>query len=1081
MTTDQYRRQDDATRRLINEALDQTVFVEAGAGTGKTRALVDRIVAHVLAGTTIDKIAAITFTEKAAAELRDRVRSALEQALDNAQHSGAVAAALDSLDRAQISTIHAFAQALLRTFAADAGVDPDFEVQDAVLTERRMQERWRMYLESLHDDTDAVAAVDRVLSLGLSTRDIERLATELAARPDLADLLQARPLVAAEPLAPDVELPLRRLEALIARADSTDTLVVRVSALVEVVRTLQRLTGRDSDATLAASAGAFTSSLNIGRAGSWRSTADRDQAREDAAYIAEVFAEHLRERRSAALAALMPYIVRFVQEEEVARGREGTLTFDDLIIRTRDVLRDRPAAVRAFRDRFKTLLIDEFQDTDPLQMEIALGFARYPDSGEFESGRLFLVGDPKQSIYRFRRADMQMYSQTREGIEAAGAGSPQLALNQRSRPEILEWVNGVFRSLIGDGDTPAIQPPYHPIHPNRDESLGGPGVAWMGGETQVNARDMRREEARAIAAQCCEIVKGWEVQERDASVRAATYADIAILIPRRILLSSLERSLAAARVPYRIEGGSLIYRTQEVRDIINCLTAIEDPADEVAIVGALRSTAFACSDVDLASFVNEKGRFNYLRAGLDERAGPVADGLRAIREYHLARHDSSLVGLVEKLVWERGIVEAGTLDQGDRNSFRRARFMIEQARSFEKSAPESVRAFVSWLERQAGRMIVDHEGAGSDDDEDAVRIMTIHGAKGLEFPIVILAGLSAAPSDSRNQPVYLADYASGDVGVRTGASGGNRLFLLGDYDQLSSQEQLHSVAEMDRLLYVGATRARDHLVVSLHHTKRATNCGAKRLIAHGATRHANELRAPEVVTVSPERPLAGLAVDIPTTTLEAFTAERQALMTAAVTRRFTSATAMRDRKEQTKDETEPWARGRGSTRVGRAVHATIQSLSLQPDDQTIAAFARAQAVAEAVPHRTADVERLVRWVVRESEAWGRARGAPRAMREVPFAVAGDGTVLEGFVDLLIETPEGIELVDWKTDQIDAGEMSERLERYALQAGLYVYGVQQATGRAVTRVTYVFASARTEASPGEPGALAEAALIALGAA
>jgi ATP-dependent helicase/nuclease subunit A len=158
------------------------------------------------------------------------------------------------------------------------------------------------------------------------------------------------------------------------------------------------------------------------------------------------------------------------------------------------------------------------------------------------------------------------------------------------------------------------------------------------------------------------------------------------------------------------------------------------------------------------------------------------------------------------------------------------------------------------------------------------------------------------------------------------------------------------------------------------------------------------------------------------------------------------------------------------------VHASIQSLALDADDGTIAAFARAQAVAEAIPHRAAEVERLVRWVLRESEAAERARRARRALREVPFAVQVDGVVLEGFVDLLIETPDGIEVVDWKTDQIRPEQVETRLEEYKTQAGLYVFGIEAATGRKVNAVTYVFAGVGLERSPGEPAKLSKAAQV-----
>ena len=1094
MTTSAYRQQDEATRELISTAIGETLFVEAGAGTGKTRALVDRVVALVLSGVPVDRIAAITFTERAAAELRDRVRNGLEGALAaDPGRAGVIGPALESLDRAQISTIHAFCQALLRSYAAEAGIDPDFDVQDEVLTERRRQERWRVFLEGLGNDEGALSAVDRLLGLGLGTRELERLALELSSRADLAEMLARRPLTAEEPDAPNFEALHDELCKIIdTNLDPNDRLRIRLDGLLAVLEALMH--ARDQrEAVLATGAQAIEpAKWNIGRRDAWRETCE--DAREIGERVAGRLNDHLRDSRSAALAAVLPYVVRFVLDDEAARGREGALTFDDLILRMRDLLRRSNEARTSLRQRYDALLIDEFQDTDPLQVEIALAFAANPTTGELEPGRLFLVGDPKQSIYRFRRADMAVYADTQERVRAEGGRFLDLALNKRSRPAVLAWVNGVFEPIIGGGENLAIQPAYRAIYPDRETDLRGPGVARFGGELEGLAREVRRVEAEEIAALCRQAIEGdlWEVQERSGEVHLARYRDIAILIPRRTGLITLERALAERRIPYRVEGGSLIYRTQEVRDLINCLTAIDDPADEVAIVAALRSPAFACSDVDLARYKASGGRFNYRRAELDGVEGRVADGLRTLARFHVRRHESSIAALVEEFVGECGQVVTGILDQGDRNSFRRARFMAQQARTFESARPESLRAFVAWLERQAGAssgMALDNEGAGVDDDEDAVRILTIHGAKGLEFPIVIMAGLAASPI--ARQPTFTRDYAGDRVAVRVGTKGGNRLFLLGDYDALSHAESDHDAAEFARVLYVGATRARDHLVVSLYHGKRSwPDCAARRLIAAGAAQFAPAIEIARPADEPGARPFEGMEVDLPAgeTTQDGFAAERAALVAGALHTRYTSATAIKaaqtdaseDDHPERADETEPWSRGRARTRIGRAVHAAVQSLPLDADDATIEAFARAQAVAEGVPHREREVVRLVGWLARESPAWQRAREAPRAMREVPFAMELDGAVLEGYIDLVIETPAGIEIVDWKTDQVSEEEVEARMQDYRLQAGLYVAGLEAATGRAVSKVTYVFATPREEREFGDPAALADDARALLSA-
>ncbi len=1072
--------EDRRTRDRIRGSLEETLFVEAGAGTGKTSALVDRVVALVLGGRSIEEIAAITFTEKAAAELRDRVRSELERmAKEQPEHADRIEEALGSLDRAQVSTIHSFCQSLLYSFAAEAGIDPSFRVQDEVAAERRFQERWRIYLEGLAGNEEAKKAIDRALRLGLTTRDLESLASELMSRSELASVLEAVPVPTEAPQWPDLRAAQASLEGLVPEfVPADDKLKQAVERLTSLVNDLLR-PGVDREAVLAAGAEILIKSYNVSSLQVWGKQAI-ENVRAVSAGIRDNLNETLRRCRAEALRDVMPFVVRFVLGDAVERGREGTLTFDDLILRMRDLLRENREAVRALRGRLRVMLIDEFQDTDPLQVDIARSFAKEPESGRLEAGRLFLVGDPKQSIYRFRRADMAVYSQTRELVEAEGAGLPALALNRRSRQVILDWVNAVFMQLIGPGWDQSVQPQYRPIHSPRSEEVPGPGVAWIGGEVpDANAREVRGIEAGAIAAQCIAAVEeGWQVVDRDRTVRPATLKDIAVLIPARTILPALERALSEAGVPYRVESGSLIYRTQEVRDLLNCLTAIDDPGDEVAVVAALRSPAFACSDVDLARHKASGGNWNYLSSRLDGARGRAVDGLRSLAAYHKERHDGSLAALVERFVADRGQVEAGILDLGNRDSFRRARFVVEQARVFEAEGLESLRAFVNWMERRAGQAILDNEGAGLDDDEDAVRVLTIHGAKGLEFPIVFVAGMGSGPS---NRPgSYLVDRSSGEIAVCAGTKTGNRRFELGPVQRLVTAEQNHTEAEYARLLYVATTRARDHLVVSLYHSKRASTCGARQLMGAGAQRHA-EGRAH---VSAPDRAPARRFEDLDPGPAEWLTADefkegRERLVEAARQRRYTSATAIGQfKKDEGKDESEPWARGRGGTRLGRAVHAAIQSLPFDADDAMISAFTRAQAVAEAVPHRAADVERLVRWVLRSSQAAVRARSARRALREVPFAIAANGTVLEGFIDLVIETDGAVEIVDWKTDQISASDVDDRLREYRTQAGLYVYGLEAATGLRVSAVTYVFASAGVEVSPGDPATLSNDAQLEL---
>ncbi|MGE0685729.1 MAG: UvrD-helicase domain-containing protein [Dehalococcoidia bacterium] len=1076
-----FQRADDEARRHIKEQLAETLFVEAGAGTGKTRALVDRFVALVASGKRVEELVAITFTEKAAAELRDRVRAELEQMIA-ANDDPRLVRARDSLDRAQISTIHAFCANVLRSLAAENGIDPSFKVQDQVAAQRRFEAQWVTYLDRLAGDEKAHAAFTRVQELGLYTRDLERLAEALWENPAFAQQLEAEPLEAEPFTWPDFTAMRRRLSELHPeRAFDGDALRTYVIELGHGIDELIESPLNERHTRLIAVNSTLKDRLGqTGRKGSWVAGVSIDAARTVATEVGADLKRALMELRSEALGAFLPYVVTFANEDARSRSRGGELVFEDLILQVRNILADHGAR-RRLRGRYAAMLIDEFQDTDPLQTEIAFAFAVDPDTNIIEPGRLFLVGDPKQSIYRFRRADMAVYSRTREDLRHGGGLEEQLALNRRSHARVLGFVNGVFEGLIGSGDNPWLQPEYRPVHPYRDIGLTGPGVALIGGALDRKAAEAKRHEAQQVAAYCRAILdQGWEAADRPAGddaeyARPARYRDIAILLPTRTILAPLERALAEAGVPYRIEGGSLVYATQEVRDLINCLSAIDDPTDEVAVVGALRSPAYSCSDVELAQHRLGGGVFDYTNYYLDAEQGRVAASLLHLRTFHQLRSKVSIATLVERYVADRRVVEAGLYTSGSRDAFRRARFVIEQARLFEADQPESLRAFVDWLERRTGDKIYDYEGAGFDDDEDAVRIMTVHAAKGLEFPIVILAGLGV--SKNNNPPTLLADRHTNRLAVTIGSDNRNNRSSLGEYETVKKQERDHDDAERIRLLYVAMTRARDHLVVSLYRAQKANSTFRHLLDSQGVGFHAPALPELPAVQVDGGGPFGGLEVDPVLVSEEAFIQERAALTATARGQRFSSATALgrlnhdEDEEKEREDETEPWARGRAGTHRGRAVHAALQVLPWDADNATIEALARAQAVVEAVPDDAPVIAELLRRGLSTGAAT-RARTARRALREVPFAFMQDDVLLEGFVDLVIESESGgLEIVDWKTDNVAGAAVEERLASYHLQAGLYVLGLEAATGRRVERVTYVFITAGEELSPGEPASLA----------
>ena len=349
------------------------------------------------------------------------------------------------------------------------------------------------------------------------------------------------------------------------------------------------------------------------------------------------------------------------------------------------MLRDDLDARDYFRERYSHIFIDETQDTDPLQAQIAMFLAEDAPSGGGQrdrprdwnsvgpaDGKIFVVGDPKQSIYRFRRADVNLVRRVQQIV---GGEYVVLSQNFRSRRSIIEWVNHLFERSMRPSKG---QPEYIRLDARVDDEAGGddaPAVRRLGDalDANINIDQVRREEAEAIANTIIlSRREGWQVraEDADAARRPALYRDVCVLIPTRTGLPPLEIALEDAGIPYRLESPSMIYATQELRDMLNCLRAIDDPADQISLVAALRSPAFVCSDLDLLSFVEAGGRFDYLDEPTGPQ-GPVFEAFTLLREFHARRLWVSPSALIESFVRDRRLLELALDQRHPRERWRR--------------------------------------------------------------------------------------------------------------------------------------------------------------------------------------------------------------------------------------------------------------------------------------------------------------------------------------------------------------------------------------------------------------------------
>jgi ATP-dependent helicase/nuclease subunit A len=1067
---------DELARNRIRNDLAATLFVEAGAGTGKTTALVARIVEGITTGALdIHRLAAITFTESAAGELRDRVTVALERAAaatddlpDAAVRRARAHAALTNLDDAVITTIHGFAQRICAEWSPAAGLPPGFEVRDEIAASVAFEQAWRRFLDDWFADPDATTLLQCATILGCTPRHFRTIAagvhahvdrvTDHSERPTPLPTLDFTPLVAA----------LRRACARIVEcSDDTDRFAQYLVGLRAFTDRLTRAAEDDALDALDVLMAGPNLYFAYGKRGNWSDLDDAKAALLDANDEQDALLAPLR---VAVLRNVGARIARFARALAAARVAAGTLEFDDLLRTARDLLRDNPAARTAIADRWQLLAIDEFQDTDPLQVEIALlladATAEHVHSDAWESlrpdgGRLFLVGDPKQSIYRFRRADLTLYRQV---VERVPGESVALDQNFRTTAPIIEWVNLVIATLIEEGI--ATQAPWRSLVPARTEhpsDAGAPVVTIGGPRADIHAEPLRELEAETIAAAITRIqAEGWQVCDpRTGNWRAARLADIALLVPTRTAVRSLETALEAAEIPLRLESRSLLWESPEVRDLIIALRAIDDPSDELAVVGALRSPAFACTDRDLLEYVRGGGALDARRTPPPELEDyPVAAALAWLNERHNERWWTSINVVVERVMRERHAFVAALATPRARDRWRRLRFVLDQARAFDAAGGATLRSFLDWVDEQAEHGAYVNDAIAPEPDDDAVRLMTAHAAKGLEFPIVILVGWNQ-PRAERADAVLWSSVRAGEFEIRVGASGAG--LSTEHYEALLVPELDELRAERDRLLYVAATRARDHLLVSLFH-KAGTSCDAERL-ATIIDRHGWVGPNWDEATPVPARPRP-IAEPLPGApqVVDAAWAESRARMLSdagrpAVIAATTIAHAMRADDEPTPIASEtstetPWRRGRAGTAIGRAVHAVLQTADVRSGSDTDA-LAGVHAIAEGVPERTSEIAKLARSAI-DSASVRAAAAAPRMWREIPVGAPLGNTVLEGYIDLCYETPDGIVIVDYKTDAV-SGEaaMAAAVARYTPQGAAYAAALETVVGQPVAGCVFVF--------------------------
>jgi len=1073
---------DAAARHLVTKELGQTLFVEAGAGSGKTTSLVRRIVSLAASGLPVSQIAAITFTEAAAGELRHRVRDELEREGKERGDQVLINAA-GQVESAPITTLHGFALRMLGDHPIEAGLPPGFGVADEVTSMLAFEEGWRLFSGQIGDDLDLLDLQERAALLEVELRRFVDIARAFDSNWDLLESVDSNPA----PLSPlDLDPVIGEIAALGGLVehclDGADALA---KALTDLANNATTQRGLDPFEQLQWLLTLKWPRSNAGRKANWVRL-DVESARRQVLECRAGVEQTIEGYRTEVINQFLAMIGAFVETEVGRRRQTGELSFHDLLVLARRVLRSNPTVREQLHQRYTRVLLDEFQDTDPIQIELAVLLAANGVVGErpwqdlapeLEPGRLIVVGDPKQSIYRFRRADIAVYAAAEAALVTE---TTRLVSNFRSVPAVVNLVNRFFGQVIGDGE-PGAQPAYTDLVAVRapdPETVEDPPVWVIGGPhpKTTPVGEIRELEAADVAALICRAMgEGWRT-ERNGQWLPLRLQDIAVLIPSRLSLPALEAAFSASNLPFRPETSSLVYATQEVRDVLAGVRAVVDPSNSVDVVAALRSALFALGDDDLLSWHLEGGGWDYERpertttghggaehpsvGGAEQVLSgpgggrstpspdhPVAEALAVLRGWHRDRWWLEPSALIERMIIERRLREAALAEPRPRDRWRRYRFLVEQARQFTATTGGDLQDFVAWVEIQSSDMARITEPVPAEPDDDAVRVLTVHGSKGLEFPMVVLAGAPTQEVNrARGPQVLFPSGAAPEVKLMKGRT-------TPGFDVHASVEEVLDDYERVRLHYVAATRARDILVLSAHHKEGTRSIGLRTwaaLVDCEGLWTPFERWGDERYLVEPPTQLrltAGSYDDL----RARWQAEQQVLLDANTANRPWSPTGL----VEALGGPPPPAVGPagGGPAVGTAVHAVLEEIDLINPVGLDLLVERA-AAANGVPQSVALVRDLVRAAL-ASPTVALAADHPH-WRELYVAAPVAGQLLEGYIDLAIDGPEGLIVVDYKTDLISsADDLEAKVDRYRLQAAAYALLLEHVTGQAPVECRFVF--------------------------
>ncbi len=1063
-----------ARDKVLTE-LTKNWVVEAGAGTGKTTLLILRLCEAVLVqNVPVEKIVALTFTEKAAAEIKTRFIIQLHQIIEELTCNEPPASAptnktrwkylltehfqlkkediiargemaLARLDRSNMGTIHSFCADILKTFPLEAGLAPHAEIDSGQRGNALFEARWNAFLDiELGVSAPRESLWKRVLAQ-ISLPDLKVFAQTLCSgkitqynyfshAAMLAALCEEKSKQAKDwsrAFLPPGKKPRNTEKAL----DWASQSLLRCAAFLR--------TKKIPDA-LEQTPPAFPASVSQGWDESYF-----EQARDLVAFAQKMIPEN-QQIFLDAFALISPVVEQVRQDYR----QEGILSFDDLLVKTRDLLQRDLYVRRLLKEKFDILFIDEFQDTDPVQGELLLFLAEEKLSSasrwqevRLEPGKLFVVGDPKQSIYRFRGADITAYELFTELILRQGGEKCFLQNNFRSSPGIVTVANAVCRrAMIQQA---SFQPAYVPII--AEKSSKACAVEWLfirPAEQDFQADDYRHNQGEQIA-RWIENNVGQLSLENGYKL---TYGDIAILVRASTTLGPYTEALRRYGIAFNVETDKDFYRKQEINDFLNFLRVIAEPENRIALVGVLRSPWGGFTDEEIYQIV-QRDELSLNAKTADSRLATCYSSLRKFVD-KVGR--VPLKEILLSVLEETFLPEACAVAYDGQETLANLQRLIRLVETYQ--TPVSLGQFLAsvqeLLAQEPERLGASTVEAG----ENAVSVMTIHKSKGLEFPVVILADLSRKETISSGGGDHVFSWQYNMHGVRAGKiCDANLAFLEGE-------QKKHERCEEIRVLYVALTRAREKMILVSDGRK-----GAEKALASFENAGLLPTGQEEQLIVDEACVPVNSVACFPVESFRYRSAVRKAIpFSSGGLLPWKQAFEQRlKRYEQAKKDvllspSERVESGQGFTpaqRAGAALgtvcHRALEYLLTQPGLSVKQAIEKASYGVE-IPQ-----EPLLQLLgaFTQSAIWTEIKKNNVLAVEMPFTVTQQQRTVSGTMDVVLEQTDGsIWVIDYKTDVVGPLGIRALVEKYRPQLEVYKQAAQQIFPNKTVRMSAVFVRA-----------------------